>query len=101
MAKTSKIVRNAQRKALVAKHAAKRAALKAVIRDPKSTMEERDAAYAKLRALPRDSSATRVRNRCEMTGRPRAYLRQFGLGRNKFRELALFGALPGVKKASW
>jgi small subunit ribosomal protein S14 len=101
MAKTSKIARNAQRRALVAKHAAKRAQLKATIRDPKTTAEAREAAYEKLRALPRDSSATRVRNRCEMTGRPRAFLRQFGLSRNKFRELALFGALPGVRKASW
>jgi small subunit ribosomal protein S14 len=101
MAKTSKVVRNGQRKALVAKYAAKRSALKAVIRNPKSTPDEVAQAYEKLRALPRDSSATRIRNRCEMTGRPRAFLRQFGLSRNKFRELALFGALPGVKKASW
>jgi small subunit ribosomal protein S14 len=101
MAKTSKIARQSQREALVAKHAAKRAALKATIRNPKTSPEAREQAYEKLRALPRDSSATRLRNRCEMTGRPRAYLRQFGLARNKFRELALMGYLPGVRKASW
>jgi small subunit ribosomal protein S14 len=101
MAKTSKVVRQGQREALVARYAAKRAALKKIILDPKSSAEAKEQAYEKLRSLPRDSSATRLRNRCAMTGRPRAYLRQFGLARNKFRELALNGFLPGVKKASW
>jgi small subunit ribosomal protein S14 len=101
MAKTSKVVRNEQRRVLIAKYATRRAELKKVILDPKTSMDARDAAYEKLRKLPRDSSATRFRNRCELTGRPRGFVRQFGLGRNKFRELALNGFLPGVTKASW
>ncbi len=101
MAKTSKLARNAQRKVLVARHAVKRAALKAVIQKPKSTDEEKAAAYAALRKLPRDSSATRVRNRCSMSGRPRAFLRQFGLSRIALRDMALNGLIPGVRKASW
>jgi small subunit ribosomal protein S14 len=63
--------------------------------------EDRDAAYAALRKLPRDSSPTRYKNRCAMTGRPRAFLRQFGLSRITFREMALNGLIPGVTKASW
>ena len=101
MAKTSKLARNAQRKELVQRHAAKRAQLKAVIQNPKSTDEEKAAAYAALRKLPRDSSATRIRNRCSMTGRPRAFVRQFGLSRVALREMALNGLIPGVRKASW
>ncbi len=101
MAKTSKIVRNEQRKALVAKHAEKRQALRAVVKSATASDEEKQAAYKALRALPRDSSPTRVRNRCAMTGRPRAFLRQFGLSRITFREMALNGLIPGVTKASW
>jgi small subunit ribosomal protein S14 len=101
MAKTSKIVRNEQRKALVAKHAEKRQALRAVVKSATASDEEKQAAYKALRALPRDSSPTRVRNRCAMTGRPRAFLRQFGLSRITFREMALQGLIPGVTKASW
>ena len=100
MAKTSKVVHNEQRKEIVARYAERRAALKATIRKA-ATDEERQAAYAQLRKLPRDSSATRIRNRCAMTGRPRAFLRQFGLSRITFREMALQGLIPGVKKASW
>ena len=101
MAKTSKIVRNAQRRELIDRHATKRHALRATIKSPTSTVEEREAAYAAIRKLPRDSSPTRLRNRCAMTGRPRAYLRQFGLSRITFREMALNGLIPGVTKASW
>ena len=101
MAKTSKTVKNEDRKVLVARYAEKRAALKEIIRKPASTDEERQAAYDKLRKMPRDSSKTRIRNRCAMTGRPRAFLRQFGLSRITFREMALNGLIPGVRKASW
>lgn len=101
MAKTSKIVRNEQRKALVAKYAEKRTALRATVKSATASDDEKQAAYAQLRKLPRDSSPTRVRNRCAMTGRPRAYLRQFGLSRITFREMALAGLIPGVTKASW
>ena len=101
MAKTSKIVRNEQRRALIAKHAEKRQTLRAVVKSATATDEEKQAAYQALRALPRDSSPTRLRNRCAMTGRPRAFLRQFGLSRITFREMALQGLIPGVRKASW
>ncbi|MBC5810378.1 MAG: 30S ribosomal protein S14 [Candidatus Eremiobacteraeota bacterium] len=101
MAKTSKIVRNEQRKVLIAKYADKRAALRTTIRSTATTDEEKQAAYSALRELPRDSSPTRYVNRCAMSGRPRAYLRQFGLSRIAFREMALQGLIPGVTKASW
>jgi small subunit ribosomal protein S14 len=101
MAKQSKIARNQQRKKTVASHAARRAELKAVIRNPKSTWEERAAAQLKLQKMPRAASETRVRNRCSLTGRTRGYLRKFGLCRVKFREMALAGQIPGVVKASW
>ena len=101
MAKTSKLARNAQRKELVQRYAAKRAQLKAVINNPKSTQEEKVEAGNALRRLPRDSSATRVRNRCNMSGRPRGFLRHFGLSRIALRDMALNGFIPGVRKASW
>jgi small subunit ribosomal protein S14 len=101
MAKTSKLAKNEQRRELVARHAQKRAQLKAVIRNPKSTDEEKAAAYASLRKMPRDSSAVRIRNRCAMSGRPRAFLRHFGLSRIALRDMALNGLIPGVRKASW
>ena len=101
MAKLSMILKNKRRAKTVAKYAAKRAELKKVIKSPKSTDEEVTEAYRKLSAMPRDASATRTRNRCELTGRPRAYLRKFGLSRIKMRELALSGELPGVTKSSW
>lgn len=101
MAKTSKIVQNDKRKALVAKYAAKRAELKAIANDMRVNPVERELARRKLEALPRNSSATRVRNRCAVSGRPRAYYRKFGLSRIALRELALQGLLPGVTKASW
>jgi small subunit ribosomal protein S14 len=101
MAKTSKIVRNAQRRELIDRHAAKRDALRATIKNPTTSQADREAAYSAIRSLPRDSSPTRLRNRCAMTGRPRAYLRQFGLSRITFRDMALNGLIPGVTKASW
>lgn len=101
MAKKSKIARNNQRKAVVAKYAERRAELKAIIKNPRSTPEQVDEAVIALQKLPRDGSATRVRNRCNLTGRPRAYYRKFGLSRIALRELALNGEIPGVVKASW
>lgn len=101
MAKKSRIAKAEKIKRLVAKYAEKRAKLKEIIRNPNSTYEEREEALYKLQDLPRNSSPVRVRNRCAITGRPRGYLRKFGLSRIKFRELALRGEIPGVKKASW
>jgi small subunit ribosomal protein S14 len=101
MAKTSKIVKNNKRKAIVAKYAARRAALVKILKDPNVELEDKFAAQKKLAAMPRDASATRVRNRCVLTGRPRGYYRKFGLSRIALREEALQGNLPGVVKASW
>ena len=101
MAKTSKVVKNQERREIVARYAARRRELKAIIANPRTTPVAREEAARALRALPRDSSATRIRNRCQMTGRPRAFLRQFGLARMTFREMALSGLIPGVRKASW
>ncbi|WP_141620171.1 30S ribosomal protein S14 [Myxococcus sp. AB036A] len=101
MAKKSKVARNAQRKALVAKYAKRRAALKARIRDLTLSHEERRAAQDALASLPRDSNPNRVTNRCALTGRPRGNLRRFGLSRIAFREKALRGEIPGVIKSSW
>ena len=101
MAKKSMIMRELKRTKLVERHAKKRAALKETIRDPKTGDEERAVAQAKLNALPRDSSASRQRNRCSVTGRPHGVYRKFGLGRNKLREAAMKGEIPGLTKASW
>ncbi len=101
MAKKSKIVKNEKRKVIVKKFAAKRAELQETLRSMKSSDEERELAGKKLRKLPRDSSRTRIRNRCELTGRPRAVYRKFGLARSALRERAMRGELPGVTKASW
>ena len=101
MAKTSMIMREEKRKKLVKKYAKKRAALKAVIRDLSSSDEEKAVAQAKLNALPRDSSPARMRKRCAITGRPHGVYRKFGLGRNKLREAAMRGEIPGLTKASW
>ena len=86
---------------MVRKYAAKRAELKATLRSPKTSPEDREFAAQKLRRLPRDSSATRIRNRCQLTGRPRAFYRKFGLCRLALRERAMKGELPGVTKSSW
>ncbi|HLU38489.1 MAG TPA: 30S ribosomal protein S14 [Planctomycetota bacterium] len=101
MAKKSILARNEKRRKLVAKYAEKRKALKAIALDPTKSPEEREAARAKLAALPRDSNPTRIRNRCVLTGRSRGNYRKFGLCRNQFRDLALKGEIPGVRKASW
>lgn len=101
MAKKSTIERERKRAKLVQRYAAKRAKLKAIIRDVNAGDEERAAAQAKLGALPRDSSPTRGRNRCAITGRPHGVYRKFGLGRNKLREAAMKGEIPGLTKASW
>ena len=101
MAKLSTILRNDKRRKLVVKFQAKRAALLAIINDAKAADDDRAAARAKLERLPRDSSPVRVRNRCALTGRPRGYFRKFGLGRNKLRDIAMRGEVPGLAKASW
>jgi small subunit ribosomal protein S14 len=101
MAKTSMINRDIKRKKLVKKYATKRAALKATIASSASSYEEKMEAVTKLQKLPRDSSAARVRNRCEMTGRSRGVYSKFLLGRNKLREATMRGDVPGLRKASW
>jgi small subunit ribosomal protein S14 len=101
MPKTSAINRNEKRKKLSTKFAAKRAELKAILANPATTDEEFFAAQKKLQKLPRNSSPTRVKNRCSMSGRPRAFIRKFGVSRIQFRELALAGKIPGVIKSSW
>jgi len=101
MAKKSMIMRELKREKLVARYAKKRAELKATVRNIHSSDEERAAAQAKLNAMPRDSSPSRQRNRCAITGRPHGVYRKFGLGRNKLREAAMKGEIPGLTKASW
>jgi small subunit ribosomal protein S14 len=101
MAKKSMVLRDEKRKQLVSKYAKKRAELKAAVVNMKLSDEERYAAAIALQKLPRDSSKSRVRNRCGLTGRPRGYYRKFGLSRNKLRELMMRGEVPGVVKASW
>ncbi|MFI9051759.1 30S ribosomal protein S14 [Streptomyces sp. NPDC053427] len=101
MAKQSKIAKNEKRRATVARYAARRAVLKAVLRHPQTPEEERFAARRELSRQPRDASATRVRNRDSIDGRPRGYFRAFGLSRVRLREGAHQGHLPGVRKSSW
>lgn len=101
MAKKSSIEKNDRRKKLAVRYAAKRKALKAVVVSPKATDEEKRAAQVALTKLPRNSAPTRIRNRCSMTGRARGYVSHFGLSRIAFREMALMGLIPGVRKASW
>jgi len=101
MAKQSMIQRELKRTKMVKKYAAKRAALKAVIADMNKSDEERYDAQMKLQALPRNASPCRQRNRCRITGRPHGYYRKFGLSRNKLREHAMQGDVPGLVKASW
>ncbi|AOT06537.1 MULTISPECIES: 30S ribosomal protein S14 [Pseudoalteromonas] len=101
MAKNSMKARDVKRAKLVAQYAEKRAALKAIISDVKTSDDERWDAVLKLQSLPRDSSPSRQRNRCNITGRPHGYLRKFGLSRIKVREAAMRGEIPGLKKASW
>ena len=101
MAKLSLINRDQKRRALVKKYAKKREALVAIINDAKASDEVRYAARLKLQQLPRNANPTRLRNRCALTGRPRGVFRKFGLGRNKLREYAMRGEIPGIVKASW
>jgi len=101
MAKKSMVERELKRAKLVKRHAAKRAELKKIIRNLNSSDEERAVAVAKLTALPRDSSPSRQRNRCAITGRPHGVYRKFGLARNKLREAAMKGEIPGLTKSSW
>ena len=101
MAKTCMVEREKKRAKMVEKYAAKRSALKAVIKNPSTSDEERWEAQLKLQALPRDSSPVRKQRRCRITGRPHAVYRKFGLCRNKLREHAMRGDVPGVVKASW
>ncbi|HEX4944784.1 MAG TPA: 30S ribosomal protein S14 [Usitatibacteraceae bacterium] len=101
MAKLALINREAKRRATVKKFAEKRKQLFAVIKDSKATDDARDEALAKLQAMPRNASPVRLRNRCAITGRPRGTFRKFGLGRNKIREIAMRGEIPGMIKASW
>ncbi|MBL8181081.1 MAG: 30S ribosomal protein S14 [Blastocatellia bacterium] len=101
MAKISKVVKNNVRKEKVKLWADRRAAAKKIINDPKSTVEQVDQAVIVLQKMPRDASPARVRNRCSQTGRPRGYLRKFGISRVSLRSLALEGQIPGVVKSSW
>ena len=101
MAKTSMIERQKKREALVVKYAARREALKAQAKDENLSREERFKAALKLAKLPRNSSATRLHNRCEVTGRPRAYYRKLRMSRIALRDLASKGQIPGMVKSSW
>lgn len=101
MAKKSMIARELKRKQLADKFYERRKALKMVLNDASSSMEEREEASLKLQKLPRDSSPCRGQNRCNVSGRPHGYYRKFGLGRNKLREAAMRGDVPGLVKASW
>jgi len=101
MAKLSIINREAKRARLVQKYASKRAALKAKINDQSASAEDRLEAVRALQRLPRNASPVRLRNRCRKTGRPHGYYRKFGLARNKLREAAMRGDVPGLVKASW
>jgi len=101
MAKKSSVEKNERRRRMTKKFAGKRSRLKAVARNQSLTMEERFAAQLKLAELPRNSAPNRIRNRCEMTGRPRAYYRKLGMSRLALRDLANRGLIPGMVKSSW
>lgn len=101
MASKAKIAMNERKRKLVAKYAEKRASLKAIIRDPNVSFEEKEKAQAAMQKLPRSSSPVRVRNRCRVTGRPRGYYRKFQMSRIALRELGLQGEVPGLTKSSW
>ncbi|WP_207455245.1 30S ribosomal protein S14 [Desertivibrio insolitus] len=101
MAKKSKIAKNEQRKAVVARYAERRAELKKALVDPNGTDESREAARLGLQKLPRDASPIRVRNRDAIDGRPRGNLRDYGISRVRFRKMAHQGELPGITKSSW
>jgi small subunit ribosomal protein S14 len=101
MAKKSMLMRQKRREAAVEKYAKRRAELKELIRDPKTSEDSKLAAQVALHKLPRDSSPVRLRNRCALTGRPHGYYRKFGLSRTKLREATMRGDVPGLRKASW
>jgi small subunit ribosomal protein S14 len=101
MAKTSSVEKNNRRRKLVAGAAAKRAALKATIMNQSLPLEERFRAQLKLSAMPRNTAKTRIRNRCEVTGRPRAFYRKLNMSRIALRELGSLGMIPGLVKSSW
>ena len=101
MAKTSAVEKNKRRRKTVARDAEKRAALKAIIKNQELPIEERFRASLKLAEMPRDGSKTRIRNRCEVSGRPRAYYRKLGMSRIALRDLGNTGKVPGVVKSSW
>lgn len=101
MAKASMIAREKKRAQLVEKYAAKRAQLKEILKDPKASDDEKWDAQIKLQKMPRDASPVRQQNRCRLTGRPHGVYRKFGLCRNKLREAAMRGDVPGLTKASW
>jgi small subunit ribosomal protein S14 len=101
MAKTSSVEKNNRRRKMAARYAAKRKALKAIVMDQSKPMEERFRAQLKLAALPRNSALNRVRNRCEVTGRPRAFYRKLNMSRVALRELGNQGLIPGLVKSSW
>ena len=101
MAKLALKLRDQKRRRTVEKFKVRRAALLELLQDPRVSDEDKEAARAKLQKLPRDASPVRLRNRCALTGRPRGVYRKFGLGRNKLRDLALKGEVPGIIKASW
>ncbi len=101
MAKRGKIEKNKERARLMVFHAERRKELKEIVKDPRSTTLEKREAQAALRRLPRDSSPTRYRNRCQFSGRPRGFLQKFGISRIAFRDMALEGKIPGVRKSSW
>ena len=101
MAKTSAVEKNNRRRKMVDRYAAKRKALKAIVMNQDLPMDERFRAQLKLAALPRNSAKVRIRNRCEVTGRPRAYYRKLKMSRIALRELGSLGAVPGLVKSSW
>ena len=101
MAKKGKLEKNDRRAKLVEKYAERRLELTKIMKSAEATSEEKREAMARLQALPRDSSAVRYRNRCQMSGRPRGFIRKFGLSRIAFRDMSLHGLIPGVRKSSW
>tara|TARA_B100000401_G_C52488968_1_gene569442 strand:- start:259 stop:564 length:306 start_codon:yes stop_codon:yes gene_type:complete len=101
MAKKSKIAKNLERHKVVDRYAKKRKELKLIIKNPKTSIEEKRLAYMQIEKMPRDANPIRIRNRCNLTGRPRGYYRKFGLSRISLREMASNGKIPGITKASW
>lgn len=101
MAKKSSVEKNNRRRRMAARYAAKRASLRSIVKDKEREPEERFEATILLAELPRNSAKVRIRNRCALTGRPRAYYRKFGLSRIALRDLGSIGQIPGLVKASW